>query len=34
MEPIAPRVPHIAFAEKLGLGKSRLEDIELVTVNI
>jgi len=34
MEPIAPRVPHIASAEKLGLGKSRLEDIELVTVNL
>ena len=34
MEPIAPRVPHIAMAEKLGLGKSRLEDIELVTVNL
>ncbi len=34
MEPIAPRVPHIALAEKLGLGKSRLEDIELVTVNL
>ncbi len=34
MEPIAPRVPHIALAEKLGLGKSRLEDIDLVTVNL
>ncbi len=34
MEAIAPRVPHIALAEKLGLGKSRLEDIELVTINL
>jgi uncharacterized protein (DUF362 family) len=34
MEPLAPRVPHIALAEKLGLGKSRLEDVELVTVNL
>jgi uncharacterized protein (DUF362 family) len=34
MEPIAPRVPHIALAEKLGLGQSRLENIELVTVNL
>lgn len=34
MEPIAPRVPHIALAEQLGLGKSRLEDIELVAVNV
>jgi len=34
MESIAPRVPHIALAEKLGLGRSRLEDIELVTLNL
>lgn len=34
MEPIAPRVPHIALAEQLGLGKSRLADIDLVTINV
>ena len=34
MEWIAPRVPHLALAEKLGLGKSRLEDIDLVTFNL
>ncbi len=34
MDPIAARVPHLLLAEKLGLGKSRLEDIDLVTVNL
>jgi len=34
MEPIAPRVPHIALADELGLGKSRLSDIDLVTINL
>jgi len=34
MERIAPRVPHLALAEKLGLGKSRLEDIELVAIDL
>jgi len=34
MDRIAPRVPHLALAEKLGLGKSRFEDIELVTLNL
>jgi uncharacterized protein (DUF362 family) len=34
LDRIAPRVPHLALAEKLGLGKSRLEDIELVTLNL
>jgi len=34
MEPLAPGVPHIGLAEKLGLGKSKMEDIDLVTVNV
>jgi hypothetical protein len=34
LERIAPRVPHLALAEKLGLGKSRLEDIDLEAVNL
>jgi uncharacterized protein (DUF362 family) len=34
MERIAPRVPHLALAEKLGLGKSRLEDIDLVAIDL
>jgi uncharacterized protein (DUF362 family) len=34
MEPIAPRVPHIRLAGELGLGKSDLADIDLVTVNV
>jgi uncharacterized protein (DUF362 family) len=34
MEPLAPRVPHIGLAEKLGLGNGKLEDIDLVTVNV
>lgn len=34
MEPLAPRVPHIGLAEQLGLGKSKLEDIDLITVNV
>jgi uncharacterized protein (DUF362 family) len=34
MEPVAPRVLHIALAEQLGLGKSNLEDIDLVTLNV
>jgi hypothetical protein len=34
MERIAPRVLHLALAEKLGLGKSRLEDIELLSFNL
>lgn len=33
MEPLAPRVAHIGLAERLGLGKSRLEDIDLVAVS-
>ena len=34
MDRIAPRVPHLALAEKLGLGKSRLEDIDLVAIDL
>ncbi len=34
MERIAPRVRHLALAEKLGLGNSRLEDIDLTTINL
>lgn len=34
MEPIAPRVSHIALSEQLGLGKGRLSDIDVVTVNL
>ena len=34
MEPIAPRVLHIGLAGQLGLGKSRLEDIDLVALNV
>jgi hypothetical protein len=34
MDRIAPRVPHLALAENLGLGKSRLEDIDLVELNL
>ncbi len=34
MEAIAPRVEHIALAEKLGLGRSRMEDIDLVSVSV
>jgi uncharacterized protein (DUF362 family) len=34
MNRIAPRVLHLALAEKLGLGKSRLEDIDLVTLTL
>jgi uncharacterized protein (DUF362 family) len=33
MEPLGSRVPHLALAEQLGLGKSRLADIDLVTVS-
>jgi uncharacterized protein (DUF362 family) len=34
MDRIAPRVPHVALAEKLALGKSRLEDIDLVALDL
>jgi len=34
LERIAPQVPHLPLAERLGLGKSRLEDIELLTFNL
>lgn len=34
MEPLASRVPHIGLAEELGLGRSRREDIDLVTVEL
>jgi len=34
MEAIAPRVSHIALAEELGLGNSRLENIDLVKIEL
>jgi hypothetical protein len=34
MDRIAARVPHLALAEKLGLGRSRLDDIDLVEINL
>ncbi len=34
MDRIAARVPHLALAEKLGLGQSRLDDIDLVEINL
>jgi uncharacterized protein (DUF362 family) len=34
LDRIAPRVPHLVLAEKLGLGKSRLEDIDLVELDL
>jgi hypothetical protein len=34
LDRIAPRVPHLALAEKLGVGKSRLEDIDLVSLTL
>jgi hypothetical protein len=34
MAAIAPRVAHIALAEKLGLGNGRLENIDLVRIEL
>jgi uncharacterized protein (DUF362 family) len=34
MEPLAPRVAHIGLAEELGLGQSKLENIDLVTLSV
>ena len=34
MDALSPRVPHIGLAEELGLGRSRKEDIDLVTVEL
>ncbi len=34
LDRIAPRVPHLALTEKLGLGRSRLEDIDLVEIDL
>ena len=34
MERLAPQVQHLALAEKLGLGNSRLENIELVSLTL
>jgi uncharacterized protein (DUF362 family) len=34
MEAIAPRVAHIALAEELGLGNARLENIDLVKIDL
>lgn len=34
LDRIAARVPHLSLAEKLGLGKSRLEEIDLVSINL
>jgi hypothetical protein len=34
MEAIAPRVAHIALAEELGLGQGRLENIDLVKIEL
>lgn len=34
MDRIAARVPHLALAEKLGLGQSRLDDIDLVEISL
>jgi uncharacterized protein (DUF362 family) len=34
MEAIAPRVSHIALAEELGLGNGRLENIDLVKIEL
>lgn len=34
LDRIAARVPHLPLAEKLGLGKSRPEEIDLVSINL
>ena len=34
MDALAPRVPHIGLADQLGLGRSRLADIDLVTTGV
>ncbi len=34
MDRIAARVPHLALAEKLGLGKSGLDEIDLIEINL
>jgi uncharacterized protein (DUF362 family) len=34
MDVLAPRVPHIGLADELGLGRSRLADIDLVTASV
>ena len=34
LERIASRVPHLALADQLGLGKSRFEDIDLAAINL